>query len=334
MKVRQYGRTGLFVPELSIGTASFGATDFSRNNPPVDEEAARRQVAIALDAGANLFDTADGYAKGNSELFLGRALKSLGIKRRDVLISTKAGLATGPGANHRGASRANLVDAVTASLERLGVDHIDIYHVHLPDTFTPIEETARALEDIATRGFARYLACSNWRPWRIMKAIGLAERNGWRQFDGVEAYYSLVGRDIERELVTLLKDEGLGLLAYSPQARGLLSGTSYSGTGPIPVPPDRLAVCLQAMRGITAARGISLSRLAVAWALAKPFVSSVIIGASSEAQLKENLRAAEVALTGEETSLLDQASALAPEYPEWLEPFAVQQRTPKNRNTA
>ncbi len=332
MKVRQYGRTGLFVPEITLGTASFGGMNFSRTHAGLDEDAARGQVSAAMDAGANLFDTADGYGRGESEVLLGRAIKTLGLARADFMVSTKVGLATGGGANDRGASRSHILDAASASLRKLGLDYVDIYHVHLPDRLTPIEETVGALQQVVARGYARYVACSNWLSWRVMKGIAHAERFGWARFDGIEAYYSLAGRDIERELVPLIQDEGLGLLAYSPQARGLLSGE----IGPdeprgIPVDKARLAACLEALRRVAEAHDCSLSRVAIAWVLTRPFVSSVIIGASSSAQLTEALAATDLHLSADEIEALDTASAPAPEYPAWLEPFADGQRIPKER---
>lgn len=326
MKVRQYGRSGLFVPEISIGTATYGGAGFSAGNTPMTEETARACVAMAIDRGANAFDTADGYAQGNSELVLGCALKALGLARRDFLVFTKAGLATGSGANHRGASRANILDASVASLRRLSIDYIDIFHVHLHDHITPIEETVEALKDVVSRGYARYVACSNWQSWRVMKAIGIASQHGWPRIGGIEAYYSLAGRDIEREIVPLIREEGLGLLAYSPLARGALSGKPRSTPNVIPVP--RVEQCLAALRGIAQRRGVSSSQIAIAWLLTRAFVSSVLVGASSTEQLADNLTAAEIVLGPEEIRLLDEASALPPEYPDWLDGFSRKQREP------
>jgi aryl-alcohol dehydrogenase-like predicted oxidoreductase len=238
-------------------------------------------------------------------------------------------LATGKGANQRGASRTHILSAITASLKRLALDHVDLYHIHLWDEITPVEETVSALDEVVKRGYVRYVACSNWLSFRIMKAIGISNACGFAKFDGVESYYSLVGRDIERELVRLVVDEGLGLLAYSPQARGILSGKVDLGISRgIPVDEVRTRACLNALAAIAAARGVSSSRVAVAWVLAKPFVSSVVIGASSMEQLADNLAAGDLNLTDEEVGALNRASELSPEYPAWLEPFASRQRAP------
>ncbi len=330
VKTRRYGRTGMFVPELSLGTANFGGQGHAPGNFGLTPEIACGQIAVAMDHGVNLFDTADGYTRGNSESAIGEAIKTLGLARRDFIISTKVGIATGPGANQRGASRVHILEAITASLRRLSVDYVDIYHVHLPDRITPIEETVRALQDVVARGYARHVACSNWLSWRVMKAIAIASQHGWPSFDGVESYYSLAGRDIERELVPLVVEEGLGLLAYSPQARGLLSGKAdLEKPSAIPVERDRVNACLRGMRVVAAAHGVSLSVVAIAWLLTKPFVSSVIIGASSKAQLLDNLSAGDLVLGADEIAALDRASALRPEYPGWLEDFAEKQRFPR-----
>jgi|HubBroStandDraft_1064217.scaffolds.fasta_scaffold00162_19 aryl-alcohol dehydrogenase-like predicted oxidoreductase len=332
MKYNQLGRTGLFVSEICLGTMTFGGNEdagFWKVVGSLGQAEADAIVERALAAGVNFFDTADVYSFGQSEKALGRALKNLGIVRKDVVIATKVFGQMGPLPNDRGASRGHIMDSVQGSLERLQTDHIDLYQIHGTDTVTPIDETLRALDDLVRQGLVRYVGVSNWAAWRIAKALGLSQARGYARFETLQAYYSIAGRDLERELVPMLSEESLGLMVWSPLAGGLLSGKFGPGAATPndarrttfdfpPVDKDRAWACVAAMREIGEARDVSVARVALAWLLAKRHVMSVIIGAKTVAQLDDNLAAAELVLTAEEIAKLDRVSALPAEYPGWM----------------
>ena len=341
MRYNQLGRTGLFVSELCLGTMTFGGSGEvwskvgSLQQPEVD-----RIVADALAAGINFIDTADVYSFGASERLLGQSLRNLGVKRENVVLATKVFGMMGEGPNDRGASRGHIMDGVRASLERLQTDHIDLYQIHGTDTVTPIEETLRALDDLTRQGLVRYVGVSNWQAWRIMKALGISERQGYARFETLQAYYTIAGRDLEREIVPLLTEEKLGLMVWSPLAGGLLSGKFGPGSnGPEgarrvsfdfpPVNKDRAWDCVAAMREIAGPRGVSVARVALAWLLAKPWVSSIIVGAKTPEQLADNIGATTLALTPEEVAALDAVSALPAEYPGWMLARQGENRRPK-----
>ncbi|MCM2293383.1 aldo/keto reductase [Allorhizobium sp. BGMRC 0089] len=332
MRYNQLGHTGLFVSELCLGTMTFGPSGEGSNwgaIADVDQEAADQIVERSIAAGINFIDTANVYSFGTSEKLLGQALKNLNIPRKDVVIATKFYGMMGPKPNDRGASRGHIMDQVEASLERMQIDHIDLYQVHGTDTVTPIEETLRALDDLVSRGLVRYIGLSNWQAWRIAKALGISERRGFARFETVQAYYSIAGRDLEREIVPLLQEEKLGLMVWSPLAGGLLSG-KYGPGAPgngegrraafdfPPVDKDRAWACVAVMREIAEKHGASVAEVALAYILAKPFVTSVIIGAKRLDQLEQNLNAVKLRLGDEDMRRLDEASALAPEYPGWM----------------
>jgi aryl-alcohol dehydrogenase-like predicted oxidoreductase len=271
---------------------------------------------------------------------VGHALKEAGVKRSDVVIATKCYGRVGKGPNDIGASRGHIMDSVEHSLERLQVDHIDLYQIHAQDSVTPVEETMRALDDLVSRGLVRYVGCSNWQAWKIMKALGISEHKGFARFETLQAYYSIAGRDLERDIVPMLEDQKVGLLVWSPLAGGLLSGKFGPGSnGPEdarrtafdfpPVNKDRAWSCVAAMREIGDAKGASVARVALAWILAKPFVSSVIIGAKTPEQLDDNLEAANLRLSAEEIAKLDEVSALPAEYPGWMLARQGSERRPK-----
>jgi aryl-alcohol dehydrogenase-like predicted oxidoreductase len=330
MRFNKLGRTGLFVSELCLGTMTFGGgAGMWRAIGALQQDEAERLIARALEAGVNFLDTADVYSEGQSETITGQALRNLGVKREDVVIATKAFGPTGEGPNSRGASRAHVLDAVKASLRRLQVDHIDLYQIHGFDVATPIEETVRALDTLVQHGHVRYVGVSNWAAWQIMKALGIAERHGLARFETLQAYYTLAGRDLEREIVPLLASETVGLLVWSPLAGGLLSGkygrdqTGEQGSRRIafdfpPVNRERAFACIDAMRPMAEARGVSVAQIALAWLLHQRVVTSVIIGAKRLDQLEDNLAATSVALTAEELDALASVSALPPEYPGWM----------------
>jgi aryl-alcohol dehydrogenase-like predicted oxidoreductase len=342
MRYNQLGNTGLYVSEICLGTMTFGgeAGGFWRvigelPQPEVDEIVGR-----SLAAGVNFVDTADVYSFGLSEQRLGQALKNLGTKRSDVVIATKVYSEMGPQPNNRGASRGHIMDSVKGSLERLQVDHIDLYQIHAHDAVTPIDETLRALDDLVSQGLVRYVGVSNWSAWRIAKALGRSELKGYARFDTLQAYYSIAGRDLERELVPMLREEKLGLLVWSPLAGGLLSGKFGPGApNPEgarrasfdfpPVDKERAFACVAVMREVGDARGVSVARVALAYVLAKPFVTSVIIGAKNTQQIDDNLAATSLTLTADELARLDAVSALPSEYPGWMFERQGSTRIPK-----
>lgn len=333
MRYRTLGNTGLLVSEICLGTMTFGGNaGFWTAIASVDQSAADDIVRRSLEAGVNFIDTADVYSQGQSEEITGRAIKSCGRPRTDVVLATKVFGPTGQGVNDRGASRGHIMNGVKASLKRLDTDYIDLYQIHAFDQVTPVEETLRALDDLVRQGHVRYVGVSNWPAWLLMKGLGLADRHGWSRPVSLQAYYSIAGRDLERELVPALQAEKLGLMVWSPLAGGLLTGKfKREGQGPggarrtafdfPPVNRERAFDCVDVMRGIADARGLSIARIALAYLLAKPFVTSVIIGARSMQQLDDNLAASDVRLTAEEMAKLDQVSALPPEYPGWMVEF-------------
>ncbi len=333
MKYNTLGHTGLLVSELCLGTMTF-ATGEGMWKPiaGVEQKLADELVKLSLDAGINFVDTANVYTNGESEKVLAQSIANLGIARKDIVIATKAYGRTGPGRNDVGASRGHLMHAVEASLQRLKTDYIDLYQIHAADLTTPVEETLRALDTLVTQGKVRYIGCSNWYAWQIMKAIGIADARNLTKLDTLQAYYSIAGRDLEREIVPLLKDQHIGLLVWSPLAGGLLSG-KFSRENQKPegsrrsafdfpiVDKERTWRILDVLRPVAEAHGASVAAIALAWVLAKPFVTSVIIGAKRVDQLKENLSATEIKLTEDEIKKLDEVSVLPPEYPGWMIPF-------------
>lgn len=329
MRYRVLGRTGLFVSEICLGTMTYGGKGRWRPIGQLGLAEVEAQVRAAFDAGINFIDTANVYSEGDSEALLGQALKSLGLPRDELVIATKVRIRMGPGPNQVGLSRAHIMDAAEASLRRLQVDHIDLYQIHGQDLLTPLEETLRALKDLVRSGKVRYLGVSNHAAWQIMKALAISDRRGWSRFESIQAYYSLAGRDIEREIVPLALDQGLGILVWSPLAGGLLSGKFAEGAeGPPdarrttfdfpPVDRQRAFKCVQAMRPIAQAHGVSVARVALAWLLQQPAVASVIIGAKTQAQLADNIAAADLRLSQSELQTLDAVSRLPAEYPGWM----------------
>jgi aryl-alcohol dehydrogenase-like predicted oxidoreductase len=342
MRYNQLGRTGLFVSELCLGTMTFGGSEGHWVAiGQLDQDAADALVKRALDTGINFFDTADVYSSGMSEQILGQALQNLDVNRSDVVIATKLAGVMGTGPNDRGASRGHIMDSVEASLERLQTDHIDLYQVHATDPVTPVDETLRALDDLVSSGLVRYIGVSNWAAWRIMKALGLSDKQDWARFETVQAYYTIAGRDLERDLVPMMRDQQMGLLVWSPLAGGLLSGKYGPGTdgGPEgsrrvtfdfpPVDRDRAWACVEVMRGVAERHGVSVARVALGWLLAKPHVTSIIIGAKNTEQLDDNIAATTLSLSADDMKALDEVSALPPEYPGWMEARQGADRRPK-----
>ncbi|KQX18222.1 MULTISPECIES: aldo/keto reductase [unclassified Sphingomonas] len=331
MRYKPLGRTGLYVSELCLGTMTFGggtegmwASIGNLQQGDVD-----RLLRQSLDAGINFLDTADVYGEGRSEQITGQAIRNLGIARDEIVVATKVMGRMGQGPNQLGLSRYHIMEAVKASLARLGLDHIDLYQVHGFDATTPIEETLEALDTLVRHGHVRYVGVSNWAAWQIAKALGISERRGLASFVSLQAYYSIAGRDLERELVPMMQSEGLGLMVWSPLAGGLLSGkfdigNEKSGEGRRagfdfpPVDRDRARGAIDAMRPIAEARGVSVAQVALAWLLHQPAVTSVIVGAKRADQLTDNIASTQVALSADELAALGAASALPSEYPGWM----------------
>ena len=330
MRTKPLGRTGLLVSEICLGTMTFGGRGgIWTHIGDADQSAADRIVAKAADAGVNFVDTANVYSDGLSEEITGRAIANSGRPRSDFVLATKVHGITGKGPNDRGSSRGHIMDAVKASLKRLGTDYIDLYQIHGQDLLAPVEETVRALDDLVRQGHVRYVCCSNWAAWKIMQALGLADSRGWARFASLQAFYTIASRDLERGIAPLLLDQGVGLMVWSPLAGGLLAGKyDRDGKGPEgarrvsfdfpPVDKDRAFACIDAMRPMAEARGVSVARIAIAWLLHRPFVTSVIIGARDVEQLDDNIAATTIALAPDELETLDAVSALPPEYPGWM----------------
>lgn len=340
MEFRQLGRSGLKVPVLCFGTGTFGGgTDFFRAWGSSDVAEASRLVSICLEAGVNFFDTADVYSNGLSEEILGKAVQG---RRHELLISTKTTFPMGNGPNDLGSSRHHLVTACEASLRRLGTDYIDIYHLHGFDALTPVEEALSTLNHLIESGKVRYIACSNFSGWHLMKSLAASERYGWARYVGHQVYYSLVGREYEWELMPLGVDQGVGALIWSPLGWGRLTGKIRRGQplpstsrlhqtteqGP-PVADEYLYQVVDALDQIAAETGKTVPQVALNWLLRRPTVSSVIIGARNEEQLRQNLAAEPWSLSPEQISKLDQASQRRPVYPYWhQQQFAVRNPFP------
>jgi aryl-alcohol dehydrogenase-like predicted oxidoreductase len=338
MEFKTLGDTGLLVSTICFGTMTFSGQSAGteagiwKHIGDVNQADADGLIKACIEAGVNFFDTADVYSDGESEKMLGQSLKNLNIARKDVVIATKVYGRVGPGRNDVGASRGHIMDAVEASLRRLQTDHIDLYQIHGNDAVTPVEETLRALDTLVNHGKVRYIGVSNWQAWKIAKALGISEFKNLARFDSLQAYYSIAGRDLERDLVPLLEAEKPGLLVWSPLAGGLLSG-KFSRENQKPqgtrraefdfpiVDKERTWKILDVMTPIAKAHNCSPARVALAWVLAKPFVTSVIIGAKRLEQLNDNIAAVDLKLTPEEIKKLDEVSALPPEYPGWMLPF-------------
>jgi aryl-alcohol dehydrogenase-like predicted oxidoreductase len=327
MEYRQLGASGLRVSALSLGTMTFGGRGKFANVGHTDVKAATRQVDMVLDAGINLIDTADVYSDGLAEEILGQAIKG----RRDrALIATKARFPMGEGPNDAGLSRHHLIESCEASLRRLEIDHIDLFQVHSWDGQTPLEETARALDELVRSGKVRYVGASNHSGWHLLKALGLQRALRLHPYVSEQIYYSLQERSVEYELIPAALDQGLGVLVWSPLAGGLLSGKYRRGEsgpegarqltdwGEPPVyDPEKLYDTVDALVEIAQAHGVSASQVALAWLLGRPAVSSVIIGARTDEQLSDNLAAAQLSLSADERRRLDVVSAPPMIYPYW-----------------
>ena len=340
MEYRQLGRSGLKVPELCFGAGTFGAAnEFFKAWSETTQEEADRIVGICMDAGLNFFDTADIYSDGSSEMALGKALSH--HKREDLLISTKATFRLGEGPNDVGSSRYHLIQSLERSLKRLGTDYVDVYHLHAFDATTPVEETLNTLDKFVREGKVRYIACSNFSGWHLMKSLSVSERYGWARYVGHQAYYSLVGRDYEWELMPLALDQGVGALVWSPLGWGRLTGKIRRGQ-PLPkesrlhataaqgpqVSDEYLYKVVDAIDEVAKETGKTVPQIALNWLLRRPSVSTVIIGARNEEQLKQNLGAVGWELSKEQIAKLDAASEVPRAYPYWHQ-VQFEERNPK-----
>jgi len=328
MKYRLLGRTGLYVSELCLGTMTFGDQGFWKVMGGLGQEAVTTLVKQAFDAGVNFIDTANVYSMGLSETLTGAAIK--GLPRDEIIVATKAyGPMSETQINGRGQSRYHLMNELDASLKRLQLDHIDLYQLHGYDPLTPLDEVLATLNDMVRSGKVRHIGLCNMAAWQVMKGLAISEKNRWARFDTVQAYYTVAGRDLERELLPLIQDQQLGLMVWSPLAGGLLSGKfSADGKGPegarrasfdFPVVDKARAFkVVDAMRPIAARHRASVAQVALAWLLNRKEVSSVIVGARTPEQLADNLGASALALAAEDLLALDEVSKLPPEYPGWM----------------
>ena len=331
MRYKKLGNTGLFVSQLCLGAMTFGGGTegiwASVGNLQQDDVDA--MVRQAVDAGINFIDTADVYGAGRSEEMVGQAIRNLGLTRDQLVVATKVMGPMGPGPNQRGLSRYHIMEAVKASLKRLQLDHIDLYQVHGVDDSTPIEETMEALDTLVRHGHVRYIGVSNWAAWQITKANGISASLNLARFASLQAYYTIAGRDLERELVPMMRSEGLGLIVWSPLAGGLLSGKFVRGEkGPgearragfdfPPVDQDRAYAAIDAMRVIAEAKDASVAQIALAWLLHQTVVTSVIVGAKRTDQLADNIASTGIVLSSDELVTLDAINALPEEYPGWM----------------
>lgn len=337
MKYKRLGRTGLYVSEICLGTMTYGGRGFWQVIGKLGLDEVRAQLTLALARGVNFLDTADIYHEGESERLVGEAIAAMGLDRSQLVLATKVRGRAGPGPNDVGLSRKHIMDSIDGSLRRLRTDHVDLYQIHGVDPVTPLEETLGALDDVVRAGKARYVGFCNLPAWKAMKALALSDKAGGARFVSAQMYYSIAGRDIEREIVPLCEEEGVGILPWSPLAGGLLSGKFKEGEkGPAGarrsdfdfplVDKARAFACVEAMRPIAAAHGVSVARVALAYLLGQRFVTSVIIGAKDTTQLADNLDATTLEFTAEERATLDRVSALPLEYPGWMEEWQRRDR--------
>ncbi len=330
MRLKTLGNTGLLVSELCLGTMTFGTGEgLWRSIGKLEQPVVDEIVRAAFDQGVNFVDTADVYHAGRSEVMTGQALRNLGIARDQFVLATKVHQRMGPGPNQSGLTRVHILHAVDESLKRLQLDYIDLYQIHGFDALTPMEETLSALNDCVRAGKVRYIGVCNLAAWQIAKALWISDRHHYERFQSVQAYYTLAGRDLEREIVPLCADQQLAILPWSPLAGGLLSG-KYSRNSQAPegsrraqfdFPPvdkERAWRVIDAMQPIAKAHGVSVARVAISWLLHKNPVTSVIIGARTVAQLHDNIAAVDLQLTPEQMATLDKVSALPNEYPAWM----------------
>jgi aryl-alcohol dehydrogenase-like predicted oxidoreductase len=329
MKYNELGKTGVLVSELCLGTMTFGGKGFWSAIGQVPQEEVNQIVKTAVNKGINFVDTANGYSEGLSEMMLGIAIKQLSIPRQEIFVATKVRIRMGPGANQVGLSRLHIMDSVNDSLKRLQLDHIDLLYIHGVDPITPLEETMRGLEDVVRSGKVRYLGVSNHPAWMVMKANGHADKMGWTKFVASQNYYTIASRDIEREIVPLALSENIGIMPWSPLAGGFLSG-KYTRANELagdsrrdafdfpPINKPKAYDLIDLMDKIGKSHGASVATVALNWVIRQPGMTSTIIGAKNLQQLNDNIAAVDLVLSAEELQILNDASALTPEYPGWM----------------
>ncbi len=329
MKYKEFGKTGVLVSELCLGAMTFGGRGFWKAIGELPQEEVNELVKTSFDHEINFIDTANVYSEGLSELLLGKAIKGLGLERQKLVIATKLRGRVGSGVNQTGLSRLHIADAINDSLKRLDMDYVDLLYIHGVDMITPLEETMRGLEDVVRSGKVRYLGISNHPAWMVVKANGIAEKQGWTKFDALQNYYSIASRDLEREIIPMALSEGLALMPWSPLAGGFLSGKYTRDTQKAgdsrrdefdfpPVDKEKAYDIIDLMQQIGKDHGVSVARVALAWLLHKKAVTSVIIGAKHKEQLLDNIAATELQLSTDEMQKLDAISELKPEYPGWM----------------
>jgi aryl-alcohol dehydrogenase-like predicted oxidoreductase len=341
MQFQQLGNTGVFVSRLCMGAMTFGGKGgIFEAIGGLDQAATNALVGQCLDSGINFFDTANVYSRGESETLLGKAL---GAKRRDVVIASKVYGRMGDGANQVGLSRLHIMEQIEASLKRLSTDYVDLYQVHGFDALTPLEETLGALDDVVRQGKVRYIGCSNFAAWQVMKALGISAQQHLDRFVTLQAYYSLAGRELEREIIPMLNDQKLGLLPWSPLAGGFLSG-KFTRTGPVddqarrakfnfpPVNLEKGYAIVDVLQKVATAKNATVAQVALAWLLHQPSVTSVIIGARKASQLADNLGSVDLKLEAAELKELDEVSRLAPEYPGWMQALPSERKPGERRD--
>lgn len=323
------GNTGVLVSEICLGTMTFGGEGHWKAMGELQQDSVDAIVKTAVDEGINFIDTANVYSFGQSETLLGQSIKNLGLSRDELVIATKVRGRMGEGKNQVGLGRLQIMQQLEGSLKRLQVDHVDLYQIHGFDGVTPLEETMRGLEDVVRSGKVRYIGCSNLAAWQVMKANGIADKYGWSKFISTQNYYSIAGRDLEHEIVPMVEDQQMAILPWSPLAGGFLSGKYTRDNKPAddsrrlsfdfpPVDQEKAYDIIDVMERIGAEHGVSVARIALAWVLAKPGVTSVIIGAKNTDQLLDNIKAAELSLTTEQLEQLDEVSAIRKPYPQWM----------------
>jgi aryl-alcohol dehydrogenase-like predicted oxidoreductase len=341
LRLRRLGRTGLLVSELCLGTNTFGGgdTEIGRQLGGLDQAAATAVIARAVEAGVNFIDTADAYAAGESEQLIGAAIRELKIDRAEIVIGTKAGIRSGPGANRIGASRAHLIRALDASLHRLGTDYVDLYMIHIFDPATPLEETLRTLDAQVKAGKIRYIGCSNFAAWQVMKALGVSAREGLERFEVIEAQWSAASRGLEREVAPMARDQEIGVLVWGALLGGLLSGkfTREGGGGgqgrtggntPPVLSREQVFDVVDTLRTVAARRGTTVAQAALAWVLAQKPVTSVLFGARTPDQVAENVKATDVSLDEDDIALINGAGAPVLDYGAWVMRDAATRRLP------
>lgn len=341
MKYNLLSDTGLFVSELCFGAMGFGGTGMWKNVGQTQQEEANELVSKALDGGINFFDTANVYSTGISEEILGKAL---GTRRKDVVLATKVRGRMGEGVNDIGLSRTHIRQQVEASLKRLDTDYIDLYQIHGVDIYTSFEDTLRTLDDLMSEGKVRYIGASNLQAWQLMKTIGISGNNGWEKFKSLQAYYNIAARDLEREVVPLLKDQNIGLMVWSPLAGGFISGKYKRNQTPAeesrrkdfdfpPIDKEKAYDIVEVMEEIGGNHNASVAQVALAWLLHQDVVTTVIIGAKKMSQLDDNIKSVEISLSDDELNKLDEISKLNPEYPGWMVDFMQGDRNPNTRES-